>query len=116
MLGTYYDMTDQPAAALRCFELAVEHGPLEVDARAMRLKRLVRDGRVAEAERAFVTLRGEAPDIAGDVAEKLWIWDVTDHDSADRLAFVWRHVLAAAEASSDAERVREAIRRIERDE
>jgi hypothetical protein len=116
LLGTYYDMTDEPAAALRCFELAVESGPREVDARALLLRRLVRDGRVAEAEQAFATLGGELPDIVGDVAEKLWEWDAIDHRPTDRLAFVWRHVRAAAEASGNVERAREAARRIQRDE
>jgi tetratricopeptide (TPR) repeat protein len=115
-LGTYYDMTDEPAAALRCFELAVESEPREVDARALLLRRLVRDGRVAEAEQAFDSLAGKSPGLAVDVAEKLWEFDATDHQPADRLAFVWRHVHAAAEARGDVERAREAARRIERDE
>ena len=116
MLGTYYDMTDEPAAALRCFELAVESEPREVDARALLLRRLVRDGRVAEAQQAFDSLAGKSPGLAVFVAEKLWELDATDHRPADRLAFVWRHVRAAAEASGDVERVREAARRIDRDE
>jgi hypothetical protein len=116
MLGMYYDMTDEPAAALRCFELAVESGSREVDARALLLRRLVRDGRVAEAEQVFATLEGESPDIAVGVAEKLWEWDAIDHRPADRLACVWRHIRAAAEASGDVERAREAARRIDRDE
>jgi hypothetical protein len=116
MLGNYYQVIDQPAAALKCFELAIEHGPIEVDARALLVKRLVRDGRATEAERVFDVLRHDAPDIAGDVADMLWIWDGTDHDPADRLAFIWRHVLSAAEAAGDVERAREAARRIQRDE
>jgi hypothetical protein len=116
MLGVYYDMTDEPAAALRCFELAVGCDPSDIDAQALRLLRLVRDGRVAEAEQAFAALSGESPDVAVFVAEKLWELDATDHRPADRLAFVWRHVHAAAEARGDVERAREAVRRIERDE
>ena len=116
MLGTYYDMTDEPAAALRCFELAVGCGPSDIDAQALRLRRLVRDGRLAEAEQAFDSLGGESPDIAVFVAEKLWELDATDHRPADRLAFVWRHVRAAAQARGDVERAREAARRIDRDE
>lgn len=116
MLGNYYQVIDQPAAALKCFELAIEHGPLETDARALLVKRLVRDGRAAEAERLFAALVHEAPDIAGDVAEKLWLWDLADHSPTDRLGFVWRHVLSAAEAAGDVERAREAARRIKRDE
>ena len=116
MLGNYYQVIDQPAAALKCFELAIEHGPLEVDARALLVKRLVRDGRATEAERVFDVLQHDAPDIAGDVADKLWIWDVTDHEPTDRLAFIWRYVLSAAEDAGDVERAREAARRIQRDE
>jgi hypothetical protein len=71
---------------------------------------------VAEAEQAFAALSGESPDVAVFVAEKLWELDATDHRPADRLAFVWRHVHAAAEARGDVERAREAVRRIERDE
>jgi hypothetical protein len=116
LLGMYYEMTDEPAAALKCFELAVGYGPHDVDAQALRLRSLVRDGRVAEAEQAFATLGGESPDIAVGVAEKLWEWDAIEHLPADRLAFVWRQVRAAAEASGDVERAREAARRIDRDE
>ena len=116
MLGTYYDVTDEPAAALKCFELASEHGPLEVQARALLVKRLVRDGRTAEAERVFTALVHDAPNIAGAVAQTLWMWDTTDHQPADRPGFIWRHVLSAAEAAGDVERAREAARRIQRDE
>jgi hypothetical protein len=116
ILGAFYDMTDEPAAALKCFELAIEHGPREVDARALLVRNLVRDGRAAEAERVFATLVHDAPDIAGDVAEKLWTWDASDHRPTDRLGFIWRHVLFAAEAAGDVARAREAARRIKRDE
>ena len=116
MLGNYYDMTDEPAAALTCFDLAVECDRADVDAQALRLLRLVRDGRVAEAQQAFDSLAGESPGLAVDVAEKLWALDATDHRRSDHLAFVWRHVYAAAQARGDVERAREAARRIERDE
>ena len=116
MLGNYYDMTDQPAAALTCFDLAVECDPADVDAQALRLLRLVRDGRVAEAQQTFDSLAGESPGLAVDVAEKLWALDTTDHRRSDHLAFVWRHVHAAAQARGDVKRAREAARRIERDE
>jgi len=116
MLGYYYQVIDQPAAALKCFELAIEHGPREVDARALLIRRLVRDGRATEAERVFAAVVHDAPDIAGDVAKELWEWDAIDREPADRLAFIWRHVLAAAEAAADLERAREAARRIQRDE
>jgi hypothetical protein len=115
MLGTYYDMTDEPAAAITCFELAIEHGPREVDARALLVRRLVRAGRTAEAERGFAALVHDAPDIAGEVAEKLWEWDAIDHAPADRLVFIWRYVLSAAEAAGDVARAQEATRRINRD-
>ena len=116
MLWNYYQVIDQPAAALKCFELASEHGPLEVQARALLVKRLVRDGRTAEAERVFTALVHDAPNIAGAVAQTLWMWDTTDHQPADRPGFIWRHVLSAAEAAGDVERAREAARRIQRDE
>lgn len=116
MLGNYYQVIDQPVAAFRCFELAIEQGPQEADARASLIRMLVRDGRTAEAEGVFAALVREAPELAGDVAEKIWIWDVADHAPADRLAFIWRHVLSAAEVAGDVERAREATRRLRRDE
>lgn len=116
LLGSYYEMTDERAAALKCFEIAEACGPREVDARALRLRRLVRDGRTTEAEQAFARLESEAADLATAVAEKLWEWDSADHRPGDRLAFVWRHVLRVAETGGDRERARRATERICRDE
>jgi hypothetical protein len=116
MLGVYYELLGEPDAALRCFELAVDCDKTAAGSQSLRIRRLARNGRYADAERLWSGLVATDPEAATAVAELLWKWDADDPHAEDRLPFAWEWLRRIAESKGDAPLLHALDERLEREQ